>query len=85
MHVKWKIFDWYVKNLEVLFVITLFQLLLWSYLHFLKWLFGFTFLRMALMTEVPIETSLLICRVNQWTGFCMIGTSITKELDLSKR
>ena len=21
-------------------------------------------------------------RVNQWTGFCMIGTSIMKELDL---
>ena len=32
--------------------------------------------------EVPchIETSLLICRVNQWTGFSMIGTSVMKEL-----
>ena len=26
-----------------------------------------------------IETSPLICRVNQWTGFCMIGTSVMKE------
>ena len=27
-----------------------------------------------------IETSPLICRANQWTGFCMIGTSVIKEL-----
>ena len=25
-----------------------------------------------------IETSALICRTNQWTGFYMIGTSVTK-------
>ena len=27
-----------------------------------------------------IETSSLICFANQWTGFCMIGTSVMKEL-----
>ena len=27
-----------------------------------------------------METSPLICRVNQWTGFYMIGTSVMKEL-----
>ena len=27
-----------------------------------------------------IETSPLICTVNQWTGFYMIGTSIIKKL-----
>ena len=34
------------------------------------------------MTEVyyNIETSLLISRLNQWTGFYMIGTSVVKEL-----
>ena len=26
-----------------------------------------------------IETSLLICYVNQWTGFCIIGTSVMKD------
>ena len=26
-----------------------------------------------------IETSLLICSVNQWTGFYKIGTSVTKN------
>ena len=29
-----------------------------------------------------IETSPLICRANQWTGFCMITASIMKELKL---
>ena len=32
------------------------------------------------MTE-HIETSLLICRANQWTGLYMIGTSVMKELN----
>ena len=27
-----------------------------------------------------IETSPLICKANQWTGFCMIGTFVMKEL-----
>ena len=27
----------------------------------------------------PIETSPLICSANQWTGFCMIGTSVMKD------
>ena len=27
-----------------------------------------------------IETSLLICRTNEWTGFCMIGTSFIQEI-----
>ena len=27
-----------------------------------------------------IETNTLICRANQWTGFCMIGTFVMKEL-----
>ena len=27
-----------------------------------------------------IETSPLICRANEWTGFYMIGTSVMKEL-----
>ena len=27
-----------------------------------------------------METSPVICRPNQWTGFCMIGSSIMKEL-----
>ena len=27
-----------------------------------------------------IETSPLLCRANQWTGFSMIGTSVMKEL-----
>ena len=27
-----------------------------------------------------VETSSLICRANQWTGFYMIGTSVMKEL-----
>ena len=30
-----------------------------------------------------IETSLLICRANQWTGVYMIGTSVMKELKAS--
>ena len=29
-----------------------------------------------------IETSLLICSANQWTGFYMIGTSVIKELNI---
>ena len=29
-----------------------------------------------------VETCLLICSANQWTGFYMIGTSITKELSV---
>ena len=33
------------------------------------------------MTEsLYIETSLLICYANQWTGFYMIGNSVVKEL-----
>ena len=28
-----------------------------------------------------IESSPLICRANQWTGFYMIGTSVMKELN----
>ena len=27
-----------------------------------------------------IETSPLICGLNQWTGFCMITASVMKEL-----
>ena len=27
-----------------------------------------------------IETSILICSANQWTGFYMLGTSVMKEL-----
>ena len=27
-----------------------------------------------------MEKSPLICSANQWTGFCMIGTSVMKEL-----
>ena len=27
-----------------------------------------------------IETSPLICSASQWTGFCMLGTSVMKEL-----
>ena len=27
-----------------------------------------------------IETSILICKTNKWTGFYMIGTSFMKEL-----
>ena len=27
-----------------------------------------------------METSPLICRANQWTGFYMIGASVMKEL-----
>ena len=35
----------------------------------------------SFMTEVHhIETSQMKCRVNQWTGFYMIGTSVMKEL-----
>ena len=38
------------------------------------------------MTKVPIiiETSSLICRANQCTGFYMIGTFVMKELSASK-
>ena len=32
------------------------------------------------LTLSHIETSSLICRANQWTGFYMIGTSFMKEL-----
>ena len=34
------------------------------------------------MTDVTItiETSPLVCSVNLWTGFYMIGTSVMKEL-----
>ena len=31
-----------------------------------------------------IETSTLICKTNQWTGFYMIGTSVVKELNCKK-
>ena len=37
------------------------------------------------MAEVPIyhiETGPLICTANQWTGFCMIGTSVMKEFKI---
>ena len=36
----------------------------------------------SLMTGGPyhIETSLLICKANQWTGFYMTTTSVVKEL-----
>ena len=27
-----------------------------------------------------LETSPLVCKVNQWTGFCMIGASVMREL-----
>ena len=30
-----------------------------------------------------IEANPLICRVNQWSGFCMKGISVMKELSLS--
>ena len=30
-----------------------------------------------------VETSLLICRANQWTGFCMITASVMKELKIA--
>ena len=37
------------------------------------------------MTEavIIIETSLLICYANQWTGFCMITASVTKDFKAS--
>ena len=31
----------------------------------------------------PIETSPLICRANQWTGFYVVVTSARKELNFS--
>ena len=36
----------------------------------------------SFMTDVPyhIETSPLICRANQWTGFYMIKVFVMKEL-----
>ena len=38
------------------------------------------------MTEAPyhIETSRLICRVNQWAGLYMTETSVMKELSYAK-
>lgn len=36
MHVKSKIFDWYLKNYNILLIFTLFQLLSWSLFLFLK-------------------------------------------------
>ena len=40
----------------------------------------------SFMTEVPIiiETSPFICSANQWTDFYMVGTSVIKELNLTK-
>ena len=32
-----------------------------------------------------IETSTLICRANQWTGFYLIGSSVMKESTLSDK
>ena len=32
-----------------------------------------------------IETSPLICRANQWTGFYMIGISVIKEFKLKMK
>ena len=32
---------------------------------------------------IHIETSLLICRENQWTGLSMIGNSVMKEFNHS--
>ena len=43
MHKNEKILDWYVKNYEVLSVITHFQLLLWSLFAFLKMAIWFHF------------------------------------------
>ena len=39
----------------------------------------------SFMTEVPnqIETSLLICRANKWTGFYMIVNIVMKEIKKS--
>ena len=32
-----------------------------------------------------METSTMICRANQWTGFYMIGASVMKELNFGLR
>ena len=32
-----------------------------------------------------LETSLLICKANQWTGVYMLGTSVMKELNLQQK
>ena len=36
----------------------------------------------SFMTEVPIETSPLICKANQCAGFYVIGTSVMRQLTI---
>ena len=61
MHAKWKIFDWYVK------ITILYQFLLFLdysceiYLHFWKWLFGFTFLRIGHLSNLSVP------RLQSWS------------------
>ena len=43
MHVKWKVFDWYVKNYNILSICTLFQVVLGSLFAFLKMALWFHF------------------------------------------
>ena len=43
MQVKWKVFDWYVKNYNILSIFTLFQLVLGSLFAFLKMALWFHF------------------------------------------
>ena len=50
-----------------------------------EWSSNFTF--NYFMTDggpYHIETTPLIRRANKWFGFCMIGTSVMKELRLSE-
>ena len=35
--------------------------------------------------DCHVETSPLICSANHWTGFYMIGTSVTKELSIANK
>ena len=34
--------------------------------------------------SIILETRPLICSANQWTGFCMIGTSVMKKLSFGE-
>ena len=68
MHVKWKIFDWYVKNYNILSIFTLFQLLLWSLFAFLKMALWFHFSENGPI-DISANGNILLIK-NATTRFC---------------
>ena len=74
MHIKWKMFDWYVKILKVLSMITLFQLLLCSLFAFLKMAIWFHFSESGpCISKINLQKVLSVVRLKSlfwiWESF----------------